>query len=214
MKYIIFILMICYSMNISYAQNCKDDFIENIEQTFKKSTSKFDKIISRSLKKSSKLKSISIDNYTSIYIPIIVGEKTKGVKVNKENFLCHLNVKEMEFYEAAILKDSIVFGIVTPCPEACCKYKFVNNSTYIDLFIRPLVKKLIEIRPSIIFSIYHISDAYWYIKDGELKVLAFEHNNNKPTDPKIYKAEEYIQSLSEEQVNSFLYFKKVKEVSY
>ncbi len=30
---------------------------------------------------------------------------------------------------------------------------------------------------------------------------------------KIYQAEDYIQSLSEEQINSFLYFKKVKVIS-
>ncbi len=213
MKYIVLILMICYSNSFSYAQNCNIDLIENIEQTYKKSKNKFDRIISRSLKKNSQLESVNFDDLTTIYIPVSVGKRTKGLAVNKANFLCHLNVKVMEFDEAVILKDSVVLGIVTQCPEACCKYKFVNESPHIDLFIDPLVKKLIEIRPSIIFSIYHISDAYWYIKDDELKVLAFEKNNSKSTKLKIYQAEDYIQSLSEEQINSFLYFKKVKVIS-
>ncbi|MBN2772867.1 MAG: hypothetical protein JXR31_01370 [Prolixibacteraceae bacterium] len=214
MKYIVSILMICCSLGFSYAQNCKDNFIENVEQTYNKSKSKFGRIISKSENKSSQFKSVNFDNLTTIYIPIIVSKKAKGIKVNKENFLCNLNVKEMEFNEAAIIKDSVVFGIVTQCPEDCCKYKFVNNSPYIDLFVKPLVEKLIEIRPCIIFSIYNITDAYWFIKDSELKVLVFETNESNSTDLKIYKAEEYIYSLSEEQINSFLYLKRVKVISY
>jgi len=204
--------MIYYSISFGYAQNCKNAFIEEVEHTYNESMRKFDKITLKSLKKS-QIRS-SAEDFFTIHIPVIVGKESKGVKVNKENFLCHLNVKKMEFYETIVLKDSSVIGMVLEFPTSYFDYKFDDDSPLIDLVIKPLVKKLIKIKPDIIFNIYHISDAYWYIKDGDLKVSAFEANNNKVSCLKTFEAEEFIKTLSEEQINSFLHFKKSKVISY
>jgi len=201
-------------MSVSYTQNCKKDFIGDIERSYWQSKKKFDKIIKKSIEKDNLLKSADFDNFLIINIPVIVGKKTKGIEINKANFFCHLNSKKIEFDEAVILKESTVLGIVTQCPGVGCKYEFNSKSPYIDLHIRPLVRKLTEIRPDIVLSIYHIPNAYWYIKNGELSVLAFEKDEGLITDIRTYKAEEYIQSLSEEDVNSFLYFTRTKVISY
>src|SRR5690606_13564535 len=130
MKYLIFTLMICFSMDFSNAQNCKNDFIENVEQTFKKSKCKFDRITSKSINENNKLKSEYYYELASIHIPVIVGKQAKEKKVNREYLLCHLNVKKMAFYETAILKDSIIMGFVFEFPTSNFNYMFDKHSPY------------------------------------------------------------------------------------
>ncbi len=214
MKCFLIIYMILLSLNEGYAQNCKGSFIDAIEHTYNKSKKKFDRISEKSIIKSNKSKSIFFDDYKIMNIPVIVGEERKGVKINKENFFCHLNVKRMEFDESLISKDSTLLGIVRECPGTDCRYELDDTSPRFNIFMRPLASKLSSIKPDIIFSIYHITNSYWYLKDGELKVLSYENENGYIINIKICDAEEYIHSLTEEQISSFLHFEKTRVISY
>ncbi len=206
-------MIFCFYSTSIYAQNCKEDFIENIEKNYRQSKKKFDRIIKKSMQETNLSKSVNFTDFTIINIPVIVGRRAREINVDKTHFFCHLNNKNIEFDEAVILSDSTFLGIVARCPGSDCKYSFYSKTPHVELYIKPLVKEIIEINPDFIFNIYHITNAYWYIKNGKLNVLTFENNSGQITNIKIHKAEEYIQSLSEEDIRAFLYFTR-KKVNY
>jgi hypothetical protein len=197
---ILFILWVILFPGELLSQNCISSFTESITNEYNKEIKfeqKADRIIKREISDYS-------DNFRIIYIPVVFSSK-KGAKlsengrIDKENLLCLINSKTMDFDEALVIKDTLILGSVLKIPGA--GYAF-DNEKFRKNFIKPLVSEINSINPDIIFRIYNVPRCYWYIKNNELFVLSYDHKSRKMENFKRHNASEYIQeSLMTDDLN-------------
>lgn len=195
------------------AQECVSPFIRNTIDVFNAKSKEFSKQVYE------KVQIRNTQQVEFINIPVMFATK-KGAKLfcskslKKEDLLCYLNVRKLQFDESFIYSDSIVVGAIsrgmTYYGE---KYEFYDKTTSYINFLYPLITEIRRIAPDFIFRIYNLSQCYWYIKDNQLYVLFFKHDELEIRDFKILKAVDFIRDYITEDDLVFLYYKRVEVIS-
>jgi len=185
------------------AQNCLSIFKNEAALSYSSKKDAFTKEAKQLVLLS--LDSLKPHDIKVINIPVMYSTK-KAVKIrrkgdlNKDDFFCYLNAYSLSFDESIILNDTVV-GIVIPSANPARKLEYLKA---LDNYRKTISEEIIRINPEIIFTIYNIPRCYWYVKDGELFVLANPNNVFKS-----YNVTDYWKDyLTEEQI-SFLYYKEV-----
>jgi len=200
-SYIVFFLFFYLTC---YSQDCKTEFIAGITSTYNKKVEKFNKVSFTAVDKFLKherlntIEILVIFSCKEIYREDIVPEK----------LLCYLNYRKIEYDEAIIFKDTLYHGIVTASPSSKYDVMYLDTNQILSVFMQPLAQKIKEIKPDFIFRVYNIPEAYWYIKDEQLFVLTYEHQDKKMNDIKTFNVDTYLGSVFEKSDVLFLTTKR------
>jgi hypothetical protein len=174
-----------------YSQACKNDFIEGITNAYYSKVKRFNRIAIAAVNRLDKNGQINVIN-----IPVVLARSYIIGDIEPDTLLCLLNPRRIEFDAAIILKDSIFHGVVHLSATRLSKSgDFFDSNHSFSVFMEPLVKKIMEIKPDIIFRVVNIPGVYWYLKDKQLFVLTFKHTGNKMLDFETHKLSTYIDSI-------------------
>lgn len=206
-------LLMCFSSLITQAQECSGQFIENVEQVFKSKTKDFNK---KSYKNITgwDFKQIEIINVPVIFVTKEGAKLYSNKKAEKNKLLCYLNSRELLFDESFIYSDTAIRGVVSrTATYDGIKYEWNEDTTSYVNFLRPLMTKVREIAPDYIFRVYNLPQCYWYIKQNQLFVLYYKHEElgiEKFETVQIY---DFIRDYLKEDDLVFLYYKRVEVIS-
>lgn len=180
LSFVIVLSLIFSFSNVLKAQNCVENFIEDVLNVAQINNKKFYKKALTTVKSHSN-DYFDLADIRFLNIPVVFSTR-KGAKIantgnlDKEKLLCYLNGKSLVFDEALVVQDTIVLGAVIQSPNPAFNLEFIRN---IDLYRVQLAKVIMEINPDIIFSIYNIPRCYWFVKDNEFFVLSYERESTE-----------------------------------
>ena len=214
LSFVIVLSLLFSFSNVLKAQNCVENFIEDVLNVEQINNKKFYK------KALTTVKSYSNDYFDLadirfLNIPVVFSTR-KGAKISnagnldKEKLLCYLNGKSLFFDEALVVQDTIVLGAVIQSPNPAFDLEFIRN---IDLYRVQLAKVIMEINPDIIFSINNIPRCYWFVKDNDFFVFSYERESTEKNGFVIYKAKSFIEEHLNEEELCFLSYKRVIVIS-
>jgi len=147
--------------------------------------------------------SVDIENVKIIHIPRMFvtkrGERLyRRGKARKEDLVCHLNTRKLQFDDAFIFSDTAIIGRVS-----CFWCTNINDSRFRDSteikFWQPLMLEIRKIAPDFIFRIHNLSQNYWYVKNNQLYVLTYDHTVYGLKNFVTVKADDYIKYHIEER---------------
>ncbi|MGQ1890095.1 hypothetical protein ACT29H_06605 [Thermophagus sp. OGC60D27] len=212
MKKILF-LLICFSSLIIQAQECSEIFIENIEKAF---TAKAKDFTQKSCKN---ITGRDFKQIVIINIPVIFATK-EGVKlyskkeIEREKLLCYLNTRKLLFDESFIYSDTTIKAVVSRrATYDGVKYELSEDTTSYVNFLRPLMIKVKDIAPDYIFRVYNLPQCYWYLKNCQLYVLYFKHEETVMENFETIPATDFIRDYLTDDDLVFLYHKRVEVIS-
>ena len=140
------------------------------------------------------------------------GEKLyRRKQADKKNLICYLNKKKLRFDDSFIFSDTSIIGIVSRFNITDIKF-YDDTSTYVN-HLRPLMLEIKKIAPDFVFRIYNLPQCYWYIKNNQIYVLAYEHIERDLRNFFTVTADEYIKNYITETDLVFLSHKPVEIVS-
>lgn len=135
-------------------------------------------------------------------------------KVEKDKLLCYLNTRKLLFDESFIYSDTSVIGVVSRCATySGAKYELNGDTTSYVNFLLPLITKVRDIAPDFIFRVYNLPQCYWYIKNNQLFVLYYKHEESKIEKFETIKVSDFIRDYLKEDDLVFLYHKRVEVIS-
>ena len=182
---------------VVHAQECSSSFVIDVAKRFNRQSNNFNRIVRNTLKQHT----IDIKDVEVIHIPVIFSTReasrrtSRGNRLNISDFFCYFNPRSLDFDETILLQDTTIIGVILPSASSLRMQYVVKN---VDLYRKQLAKKILEINPDVIFSIYNIPRRYWYIKNKELFVLAFKKDLENF---KIYDVDFYIENeITEEDL--------------
>lgn len=203
----------CFSSLIIQAHECSDLFVENIKQVFKAKIEDFNK------KSCKNITGRYLNQIEVINVPVIFVTK-EGAKLycNKEaeknKLLCYLNSQELLFDESFVYLDTAIIGVVSRrATYYGIKYEWNEDTTSYVNFLRPLMTKVREIAPDYIFKVYNLPQCYWYIKQNQLFVLYYKHEEAGIEELETIQADVFIRDYLKEDDLVFLYYKRVEVIS-
>jgi hypothetical protein len=212
MKKIGLIIILCFFSIANNGQSCLDSFVDNVpmykELSIKKNAKSIKKIIQRYNKENAN----SLLNYKLICIPVIISSKVKNQN-KKDELLCYLD-DNFEFGQAIVIVDSCVYGYIIQCPKANCKLTFMDKNSFYYKFMEPVFLEISKINPDLIFEIHNLSNAIWFLKSGELKVMTYKNENGKVRDFEIISVNDYINKLDYTDFLIFTNSKRKKIIAY
>ena len=198
----------CFLCLIAEAQECGDSFIESIEKVFLDRTNNFNKKSYKNLV-GHDISQIDIINVPVIFVSKEGAKLYSQKKTEKNKLLCYLNCKKLLFDESFIYSDTTILGVVHRSPTFD-GIKFNKSSTTYVNFLRPLLAKIREIAPDYIFRVYNLPECYWYIKNNQLFVLYYKHEDSILKDFDTLQAYDFIKYYLKEDDLVFLYHKRVE----
>jgi hypothetical protein len=212
-KIVIIFSLVYFSFLQINAQECSDLFIENIEKAFTDKTKDFTKKSYKNIT-GRDFKQIEIIN-----IPVIFATK-EGAKlfsnkeVERDKLLCYLNTRKLLFDESFIYSDTAIRGVVSRrATYDGIKYEWNEDTTSYVNFLRPLMTKVREIAPDYIFRVYNLPQCYWYIKQNQLFVLYYKHEETVMEKFDTIPAADFIRDYLKDEDLVFLYHKRVEVIS-
>jgi len=192
------------------SQDFCNSFVIDVTNRFNRQSNSFNRIVRNALKENA----IGIENMQVIHIPLMFvtrkGEKFyRRGKANKEDLICLLNKKKMQFNESFVFSDTTVIGKVS-----CFWCANINNTKFRNRaeieFWRPLMLEIKKIAPDLIFSIHNLPQCFWYIKDNQLYVLSYEHTVHELKNFVTVKADDFIKCFIDDRDLVFLSHKIVE----
>lgn len=213
LSFIVVFTLLLNFVNVLKAQNCLQDFVEDVLHTSQVKNEKFYKKARRVVKSYSNDYYSNLKNLRVINIPEVFSTKEgerKRRNLSKQNLLCYIDGKSMVFDEALVVQDTTVLGAIFQSYHSALGLKFIPD---VDSFRVQLAKTILKINPDIIFSIYNIPWCYWYIKDNQLYVLSYD-KSSEMNHFKVYKASSYIKDYLKEDDIRLLGHKEVIIIAY
>lgn len=212
MKAFLFLLIffLCF---IAQAQECSTLFIENIEKEFKYRTEDFNK------KSYKNISGVDFSQIEIINVPVIFVTKEgaklySNKKVEKDKLLCYLNSRKLLFDESFVYSDTTIIGVVSRCATYDgIKSEWNKDTTSYVNYLRPLMTKVREISPDYIFKVYNLPQCYWYIKNNQLFVLYYKHEESGMEEIETIPICDFIRDHLKEDDLVFLYYKRVEVIS-
>lgn len=208
LSFIVVFTLLLNFVNVLKAQNCLQDFVEDVLHTSQVKNEKFYKKARRVIKSYSKDYYNNLKNLKVINIPEVFSTKEgerSSRNISKQNLLCYIDGKSMVFDEALVVQDTTVLGAIF------FDFGFKRD---VDSFRVQLAKAILKVNPDIIFSIYNIPRCYWYVKDNQLYVLSSETEPSGMKYFKVYKAASYIKDYLKEDDVRYLSHKRVIVIGY
>lgn len=203
----------CFSGFVVQAQECGNLFIENMVNVFNAKTKELNRNAYKNITQRDH-KQIEIINVPIIFVTEEGAELYSNRKVEKDKLLCYLNTQKLLFDESFIYSDTSIMGVV--CRSATYKgveYEFYENTTsYVNVLL-PLITKVRDIDPDYIFRVYNLPQCYWYIKNNQLFVLYYKHEESKMEKFETLQASVFIRDYLKEDDLVFLYYKRVEAIS-
>ncbi|NJN27771.1 MAG: hypothetical protein HC819_18280 [Cyclobacteriaceae bacterium] len=121
-----------------------------------------------------------------------------------------MNANKLDFDEVIVGYDSALKGVIYLWSSQ--KIEYIQDEDTKD-FMLPLFKKILEINPDFILSVYNLPEVYWYVKDDKLYALSYAHQDKTMRDFRIWIAKDYIKTCFNDKELMFLSPKRVKVVS-
>lgn len=214
LSFVIVLSLIFSFSKVLEAQNCVENFIEDVLNVAQINNKKFYEKAVTTVKSHSN-DYFDLADIRFLNIPVVFSTR-KGAKIanagnlDKEKLLCYLNGKSLVFDEALVVQDTIVFGAVIQSSNPAFDLEFIRD---IDLYRVQLAKVIMEINPDIIFSIYNIPRCYWFVKDNDFFVLYYERESTEKNFFVIYNAKSFIEEHLNKEELFFLSYRRVIVVS-
>jgi len=211
--FIVLYLLFSFANSLN-AQICVQNFIADVLNVSQNKDKKFYKE-ALTTSKSYFNDPIYLKDVRFLYIPVVFSTRegaklSSAGKLSKEKLLCYLDGKSLTFDEAFAFKDTAVLGVIIQSPNPAFVREFIRD---IDLYRVQLAKKIVEINPDIIFIIYNLPRCYWFLKNNELYVLSYKHENTEIGSFMIYRAELFIKEHLNEKDLCFLSYKRIIVIS-
>ncbi|MCK9312287.1 MAG: hypothetical protein M0P26_08430 [Bacteroidales bacterium] len=209
----LFFLLMCFSSFVVQAQECGNLFIENMVNVFNAKTKELNKNTYKNISQRD-YKQIEIINVPIIFVTEEGAELYSNRKVEKEKLLCYLNTRELLFDESFIYSDTSIIGVVSRIATYNgVEYELNEDTTSYVNFLLPLITKVRDIGPDYIFRVYNLPQCYWYIKNSQLFVLYYKHEESKMEKFETIQASDFIRDYLKEDDLVFLYHKRVEAIS-
>lgn len=203
----------CFSSFVVQAQECGNLFIENMVNVFNAKTKELNKNTYKNISQRD-YKQIEIINVPIIFVTEEGAELYSNRKVEKEKLLCYLNTRELLFDESFIYSDTSIIGVVSRIATYNgVEYELNEDTTSYVNFLLPLITKVRDIGPDYIFRVYNLPQCYWYIKNSQLFVLYYKHEESKMEKFETIQASDFIRDYLKEDDLVFLYHKRVEAIS-
>jgi hypothetical protein len=199
-RIILCVLVTSLYYSFSFSQNCNGSFINKLKIAYSDKKESFEKIVSRSLKENAEKFSDVQNGLTQFYFPVIFSTRkaedaSRKNNLLKDSLLCYLDGSNIEFEDAILLSDTALYGSVIRYRDSKSRGTFLDSADVYTTFRKPLVEKLLELNPEIVFTVYNLANTYWYIKEDELYVITYRNTVREMSELKIFTADEYINTI-------------------
>lgn len=212
----IVVLILSLSLaNVLKAQDCVEDFVEEVLNVWHLRSEKFDRQFKKAIKNFSRRNQQCLAGTRVLHIPILFstreGSKKSGERdINQKNLFCYIDTQSMRFDESIFYSDTVVLGIIVD--ERPLFPIGFRNDIQIDYY-RPLFNTIMKNNPDVIFKIYNIPRRYWYVKENELFVISLERMANEVGKSTIHKPKPFNDVQFEKDEFWFLSHRRVIVIS-